>query len=70
MLRPFASGERRRTASKKAERLAPPTGVGAWLERAEQAMRVQNSKPVKITCWHFAAWAVLAVLLGLLVFGH
>lgn len=81
-LRPFASGERRGAAIKNAERYserpAPRVlrvaagtakGIGAWLARAEQAMGVQNSKPVKVTRWHVAAWTVLAVLVGLLIFG-
>jgi hypothetical protein len=75
LLRPFASGERR---GKNAERAAAPPGrvdtgpakgIGAWLARTEQAMRVQNSKPVKVTRWHIAAWAVLVVLLGLFILG-
>jgi hypothetical protein len=82
LLRPFASSEKREAAVKNAkryrERPAPPMlrvatafakRIGSWLARAEEVMRGQNSKPVKVTHWHVAAWTVLAVLLGLVFFG-
>jgi hypothetical protein len=34
-----------------------------------EAMRLQNKKPMKITRWHLVAWAALAALLGIIVFG-
>lgn len=82
MLRPFASSEKRGAAITKAdsynERPAPGTqrranepakGIAAWLARADEAMRVGNSKPVKITRWHVMAWVFLAVMLSIIIFG-
>nr|WP_314545306.1 hypothetical protein [uncultured Massilia sp.] len=47
----------------------PSTRIEGWIEGAEQSLRQKNSNPIKMTRYHIVMWAVLALLLGLLIFG-